>query len=337
MKKTLYLHIGQHKTGTSTIQSFMWRNRERMAQSGVLYPEIGMAGPTHADFALSLPGKRAEMLESMFSQAASERSSRYQSYQGESSDKLFARLGQRIDDTDCSRILLSSECFMEWISPADIKALTDRHCSCQVKVLIFLRSQSEWIQAVFNQVVKDPGLRYGGKLRALPQVDMLDYEQTLRDWAAAFGDSNIIVRPYTASVDGVGGVLNDMFALLDITELQGYEEPSYNERNISLSRWQLDVLHALNRRNADLRTFKRTLEVFSAQNTEVARSELETNILSFHEAKALQRYYRGGNQRISRKFFRGKALFDRPYRKDYGGTPYDHAGAIAEVIDRVGT
>lgn len=336
MKKTLYLHVGQHKTGTSTIQSFMWRNRERMEKNGILYPDIGMAGPTHADFALSLPGKRTEMLERMFSQAATERSSRYQSYQGENSDNLFARLGQYIDDTDCSRILLSSECFMEWVSPADIRALTDRHCACPVKVVIFLRSQVEWIQAVFNQVVKDPGIRYGGELRALPQMDMLDYESMLHDWAAVFGESNIIVRPYTPSIDGAGGVLDDIFSILGIPDFQSYEEPSYNERNVSLSRWQLDVLHALNRRNAGLRIFERTLEVFSAQNAGADRSGLETSVFSFHEAKVLQGYYRKGNRRLSKKFCHGEALFGSPTRREYCGAPYDHANAMAEVIDRVG-
>jgi len=36
--KTVYLHIGLHKTGTSTIQFFLANNREKLAELGYLYP-----------------------------------------------------------------------------------------------------------------------------------------------------------------------------------------------------------------------------------------------------------------------------------------------------------
>jgi len=40
MKKTIYLHIGPGKSGTSAIQSFLAKNDENLKKHGYLYPEL---------------------------------------------------------------------------------------------------------------------------------------------------------------------------------------------------------------------------------------------------------------------------------------------------------
>ena len=45
MKKTLYLHIGGPKTGTTTIQSFLTNNRDILKSKGYLYPKIDYLYP----------------------------------------------------------------------------------------------------------------------------------------------------------------------------------------------------------------------------------------------------------------------------------------------------
>lgn len=39
---TLFLHVGTHKTGTSTVQTALYANRLRLAEAGVLYPTEGV-------------------------------------------------------------------------------------------------------------------------------------------------------------------------------------------------------------------------------------------------------------------------------------------------------
>ena len=46
-KKILYLHVGTHKTGTSTIQEECSKNRSKLQQLGVLYPESVSQGINH--------------------------------------------------------------------------------------------------------------------------------------------------------------------------------------------------------------------------------------------------------------------------------------------------
>src|SRR5699024_9235964 len=117
-----------------------------------------------------------------------------------------------------------------------------------------------------NQVVKDAGLRYGGRLENLPQMEMLDYQRTVQNWAGAFGRANTIVRPYREAAHYEMGMLG---IVADVVGLQGigdYAMPSFSERNVSLKRWQVDILHDLNRRDVSCRHFKRVLEAFSQQN-----------------------------------------------------------------------
>ena len=47
-KKTIYLHIGTSKTGTTSIQYFLWKNKTLLEERGILYPfifDIGNSEP----------------------------------------------------------------------------------------------------------------------------------------------------------------------------------------------------------------------------------------------------------------------------------------------------
>ncbi len=46
-KKTLYLHIGMGKTGTTALQVFFSGNRKAMEEQGVAYPSLGEIEGAH--------------------------------------------------------------------------------------------------------------------------------------------------------------------------------------------------------------------------------------------------------------------------------------------------
>ncbi len=56
----LYVHIGTHKTGTTSIQSFLRRHSRSLARSGIFVPETGVldAGSGHHNIAWGLRGDR---------------------------------------------------------------------------------------------------------------------------------------------------------------------------------------------------------------------------------------------------------------------------------------
>src|SRR4051812_39966074 len=48
MKRPCYIHIGPHKTGTSSIQWFLKHNRDELLKNDYFVPESGAHGAHHA-------------------------------------------------------------------------------------------------------------------------------------------------------------------------------------------------------------------------------------------------------------------------------------------------
>ena len=47
MQKTIFLHIGANKTGTTSIQKQLAEHRDLLEREGVLYPRTAQAGSVH--------------------------------------------------------------------------------------------------------------------------------------------------------------------------------------------------------------------------------------------------------------------------------------------------
>ena len=56
-EKTLYLHIGLPKTGTTSIQNYLFENREALMQRGVCYPKPLASVGHHAEALLFFEGE----------------------------------------------------------------------------------------------------------------------------------------------------------------------------------------------------------------------------------------------------------------------------------------
>lgn len=332
MKKTLFLHIGYHKTGTTSIQNFFWNNRFAFREEGLLYPELGLSGPTHAQFALSLPGERDKIVMEIASVDCSESGSAYEKYNGPTAHDLYCDLGKVIEQTECTRILLSSECFLEWVSPCDIKCYVKDHCNCDVKIIVYLRRQDLWIQSVFNQVVKDPYLRYAGNLAELPQVSCLDYFSTLSEWADQFGIKNILVRQYEESLKLKNGTISDILDVLELEERMNYQYPVGKVRNAGLTSWQIQILHLFNQKAVDSELFRLVLELFEKQSWKFSIEREVPLYWDYEKARELYNSFLEGNMKIANKFLNGMDPFFPPSREEYGNRKPVDLDTIAQLL-----
>jgi hypothetical protein len=173
-KKTLYLHIGMGKTGTTALQDFFWANRKTLAEDGVSYPDLGVQSGAHHLLSPRVP----PFLKNIWAFI--------------DVNTWVRELAVDSQDT----ILLSSE-LIAWAADDVARAF------CRVlqewfepKVVIYLRRQDNLIMAGYNQQVKA-----GTQLRELRgtlqhQLDRFDYDKRLAPWSGVLGDANIVVRPY---------------------------------------------------------------------------------------------------------------------------------------------
>ncbi len=185
-KPRLVLHIGMHKTGTTTLQWFFVLNRPWLRLLGIDYPK-----------AFDANGRRMPKHNELFHAISHEKDfQRPHPFFGPSA----ARVEALADRLKPGRItLLSAEGF-SGESPAFAAAFAPLRERADVRVICFLRRQDDWSQSFYKQMVMSREVREGRPfaefLKAESTRAHLDYRQLLGWWADAFGEQAIRVAIY---------------------------------------------------------------------------------------------------------------------------------------------
>lgn len=210
--KTLYLHVGMHKTGTTALQKFFSLNDRLLASQGICYPELGRSASllAHHDIANSLKGPP-------FPLRAPEKSP----------EEYLEGI------RDCFRtfpgVLLSSEIFMRFV-PAfrdrleldlsqleKLAAVADR-----VQVIIYLRRQDRYLESFYSQEIQhDLCLDFSEFVAAR----MPDYYQICQELAGFAGGDNVTVRVYDRNRFAGGTLYSDFLSALDIEQTDSFVLP----------------------------------------------------------------------------------------------------------------
>ena len=136
MMKTLYIHIGTPKTGSTSLQTFFKINKKLLKQKGIYYPTEGSYyhddayhdDASHQILAYKLNGDYSRRMQS------------------------HREIRQHINETECHNILLSAERFW-YVSGKKIRAIFD-NIPLGYKIIVYLRRQDNRLISVYNQRVK---------------------------------------------------------------------------------------------------------------------------------------------------------------------------------------
>lgn len=135
--RTLYLHVGPAKTGTSAVQHIL-RNHDN---STIIYPKVGMwADGSHHNLVLNYFGDyaRPEMVR-------------------ENAENLFANIGEEAKASDRD-LLISSEILAGRRSLGEFVQALQKHLGSKpfrVEVVVVAREHFERAASLYNQRVKD--------------------------------------------------------------------------------------------------------------------------------------------------------------------------------------
>lgn len=180
--KTIILHIGYPKTGTSSLQWFLHTHREAIHEQGVYYPLTGQAADhAHHELAFSL-GANAR-----------------QSGNGDQPAKLFEALRSEIDHCGADTVVLSSEVFLGNLEPLqasrEFAGILDGRA---LRVICFVRRQATFLESLYRQFIWDPGIRFAGPPEAFIDAYPVagDYHGPLTMWNAWMGGSNMVTAVY---------------------------------------------------------------------------------------------------------------------------------------------
>jgi hypothetical protein len=176
--KNIYLHIGLHKTGSTTLQSFLKLNQSLLKENGYLYPFSGLTNSGHHNLPWQLTQDR-----------------RFRTKHGTWDD-----LHLEISSSSVDNIILSSEDF-ESLNLNSIDDLKNQLQPYNTKVIVYLRRQDSLIQSVYIQQVKggykgtfSDFLRKAKNLKS-KNSKRFCFDLHLNPWKERFTLENIIVRP----------------------------------------------------------------------------------------------------------------------------------------------
>lgn len=271
--KTLYLHIGTPKTGTSALQHFFANNRKLLEGKGVYYPDLGFRFPDI--------GKHRNAHFLSYKKYIEKKQRDYET------EKAIRDEGiQKLDEAFKSHdtILLSDEHIWnekEMIGQT-LPALKSHFAEqeVQIKVIVYLRRQDQVIQSFWAQKIKESSAISFEKYMEKEKYRFfrLDYAARIQEFADVLGKENVIVRCYEKQ-QYQGEQKTIMSDFLQILGLEVTDEYKNSDKvyNISLEGAYLEVKRLFN-----------TLPQFKSQKNYMMDLLKEQQALDFQEL-ALER------------------------------------------------
>ena len=223
---SVYVHIGTMKTGTTTLQCFLYRNRARLLRHGYLYP-------------LSIKA-RSEEFHSHNPLAA-----------GHPAAFMEALLCE-VRAAGVPHLIISAENLQrELTTPQqlrELRACLERlHCG-DIRIIVYLRAVRGLVTSLCTQTLKAGDA--GDYARLPPQEShpwfriVPDHRATLQRWGEVFGTGQLSVRRYERERLLGGDLLQDFMQTIGCPWEEGLEIPA--DCNQALNLLEMELLRRIN-------------------------------------------------------------------------------------------
>jgi hypothetical protein len=365
----LVVHIGQHKTGSKALQSFLAHNQVNLRARGILYPAddgacFGIRAYAISQFRLYALIRREAIAECHGTDSAAA----YWNDQAhfcapfDSALSFFEALDAEVRQSRPGQVVISAEDLFDMhtahetvYSPGLIEAgarqlawLASKF-GYDVRVVVYVRRQDHLLGAHYVQFIKGSphhDIDFDEFSRAF--APRLDTHAILTKWVNAFGADRVQVRRYEP--DGLpGGIVADFFNhVLGLPVPAACDPPAADTESVNRTpgRDFVEFIRILNRRaKAGQSVFARDA-VLEASQSASRTVRGESGIAAWLSPTArshLLDLHREGNAAIAREFL-GCAdgrLFDEPApESDQGWEPYsgfspELAMAVALMVHEV--
>lgn len=297
-----YIHIGIQKTGSTTLQSFLYANHELLRDKGYLYPlSVISASPYNHEHRLhtrALP-------------------------------RLVGRLRRELRRSGGMKVILSQENLAtSMLEPEKLRGLRDFLQQVglrDITIIIYLREVSDLYASWCGEM-----LRWGRDLsfiHTMPQDALsagvnMDYRSILQGWGAVFGAQRLKVRLFAPGDLYGGDLLRDFIQAIDGSWDQHFVIPP--RQNESLDLLEMTLMSGINRAlgsDADThrgRALKRRIFACLRACRTAAGGEAEHAALAFAPPRAISRayaeYFAASNEWVREHYFPGRAALFAPPR-----------------------
>jgi hypothetical protein len=191
-KKNLVIHAGMHKTGSSSIQSSLFLNRDALNEHGIAYPERGLVkdeevGFRHLKFSNSLK-------QHAFNEAA-----------------LLSEI-VHLNSLSASTIVISHEDLLRLdLHEKALKLLGE---SFNISLVAYVKDPILYFNDKYKEWVRRMGCALEPADFVLQHFDYLHWDRLAKKWESFIGRDNIYLFPFEKAHFRNGSVLTHFYDLL---------------------------------------------------------------------------------------------------------------------------
>ncbi|EPZ9055460.1 hypothetical protein ACXYI7_001465 [Campylobacter jejuni] len=231
---TCYLHIGTMKTGTSSIQDFLYKNQNLLKIQKTLYPN-SIKNSWH----LNDHNPFAHAIEYFLEQA-----------NFSSLDSYLKPLKQEINNSHSNKVIVSTENIQfllyneKYIQ--ELQIILKNLGFTKIYIIIYLRNPSDLFISMCSQALKDGTPK---KILSLPSENnkfkiLCHHEQTLKNWGNIFKKENLIVKLFSKNEFYQGDLLKDFINTIGLEWDNNFIIP--DKQNETLDLLGMEILNHFN-------------------------------------------------------------------------------------------
>lgn len=311
-RKKLYIHIGTQKTGTTTIQSILSKNKNELQNENICYlgrleklaREIRVITEPDVDLENKIRSKVKDKLKECSDHE-------YQSYiisnEKFTGDKMIAYRNSSLIAKSLERVFEPFE--------------------FDIKIIVFIRRQDTFFESTYAQrIYSGESLTFQEFYNLFDESDF-HWDELLNSYAEVFGKENILVRRFDKKyLPGRNSLINTFGEAIKSTYLQNYTDTTYKNRGYS--RDALEIARLVNK-NLEKKEMRQLRDILRKAGSK----EKSYSFFNNEQRKQFLSNYESSNKRVAREYFdkHDEPLFSVP---DYtnGAENKQYEGLTIEAL-----
>jgi len=211
----LIIHIGSQKTGSTSVQTFLTQQSDKMEEAGLSYVKAGRGPAAHNKLAFKLGS--------------------------DSFPVIMKRLVHEVQSDPAKTHVISAEMLFTTRMASSMGEFFPDELRRETQIIAYIRRQDKFLEAMFKQVVKTGRFKGTPQEYAKKREEALKYSKVLDAYANQFGTENVLVLPYERPMFKEGDVILDIASHLGMTNVTKADLPE-KFSNITLSREVSELL-----------------------------------------------------------------------------------------------
>ena len=249
-KKTIYLHIGMPKSGSTSIQTFLYEKADELSEKyDIFYPLTD----NHSDNTIN--GKinyREIMLEAYYKKKGN-----IKSYNKFFEDNFLPK----ILENKCNKIIFSEEFIFMCCRDTKITDIFIKH-GFNVKIIVYLRKPYEYIATLWQENLKPYMDNFHYSVEDFAQITDINYDLILK-FIEKLGRENVLVRPFEKAQWKNENLIEDFFETAGVKNFGNVNFPVQNSSyNRNLAEFMLLLKGTGISRNKLVKLLKDNIEIF---------------------------------------------------------------------------